>query len=134
MDTRVIINDWIECIESINAYGFTRKVISEKANDFGEVISLSAKLSDLENENEEDLDYKSNRYSKFAFDFINIFIEKLKTGEMINNPNWTQVDFYDTNGKKYAYVEYRTFNFIVSCEWTKYVELTREKRLKELGL
>lgn len=134
MDADFIIKDWIDTIESINANGLTRKVVNINSNNLGNVLSLSAGLTDLQNENEEDLDYKSKGYSKFAFNFINIFIDKLKTGEMINNPNWTQVDFYDTNGKKYAYVEYRTFNFIVSCEWTKYVELTREKRLKELGL
>ena len=134
MQAGVIIKDWIDAIESIEIDGLKRKVISKKPNDFGGVVSLSAQLTDLENINEEDLDYKSSRYTKFAFDFINIFIEKLKTGESINNSNWTQVDFYDEFNKKYAYVEYRTFNFIVSCQFDKYVELTREKKLNRLGL
>ena len=129
-----IIKEWISSIESIEVDGLRRKVVSKRSNDLGGVSSLSARLTDLSNDKEEDLDYKSRGYSKFCFEFINIFIEKLKTGEVRNNSNWTYVEFYDNDNKRYAYVEYRTFNFIISTDYNKYVELTREKKLKELGL
>lgn len=129
-----IIKDWISIVESIQIDGFKRKVISKKSNDLGRVTSLSAELTDLSNDEEEDIDYKSRRYSKFCFDFINIFIEKLKIGEVRNNDNWTYIEFYDGGNRPYAYVEYKTFNFIISTDYHKYVEITREKKLKELGL
>ena len=129
-----IIKDWISDVESIDVGGYKRKVISKKSNDLGRVTSLSAELTDLSNDEEEDIDYKSRKYSRFCFDFINIFIEKLKTGEVRNNSNWTYIEFYDGGDRPYAYVEYKTFNFIISTDYNKYVELTREKKLKELGL
>ena len=129
-----IINEWISIVESIEVDGFKRKVISKKSNDLGRVTSLSAELTDLSNDDDEDIDYKSRRYSRFCFDFINVFIEKLKTGEVRNNDNWTYIEFYDGGNRPYAYIEYRTFNFIISTDYNKYVELTREKKLKELGL
>jgi hypothetical protein len=128
-----IIKEWISSIESIEIDGLRRKVVSKRSNDLGKIINLSAELTDLSDDKEENLDYKSRGYSKFCFEFINIFIEKLKTGEVRNNSNWTCVEFYDNN-KRYAYVEYKTFNFIISTDYNKYVELTREKKLKELGL
>ena len=129
-----IIQDWINTIESINVGNFTRKVITRKVNDLGGVVSLSADLTDLSNEKEELCDYKSQKYSKYCFDFINIFIEKMKLGEIRNNTNWTYIEFYGEDDKQFAYVEYKTFNFVISTDYHKYVELTREKKLKELGL
>lgn len=129
-----IIKEWISIVESIEVDGFKRKVISKKSNDLGRVTSLSGELTDLSSDDDEDIDYKSRRYSRFCFDFINIFIEKLKIGEVRNNSNWTYIEFYDGGDRPYAYVEYKTFNFIISTDYNKYVELTREKKLKELGL
>ena len=129
-----IIKEWISSIESIDVGGFTRKVVTKKINDLGDVISLSAELTDLSDGEIELCDYKSQKYSKYCFDFINLFIEKIKIGEIRNSTNWTYIEFYGEDNKQFAYVEYKTFNFIISSDYNKYVEITREKKLRQLGL
>ena len=135
MNREDIINQWIEIIESIEVDNLKRKIDKIKIYPSNDNIMLSAELGDLTNGVEEDIDYKSKRYSKWSFEFINTFIEILKfNGDTDSNSNWTIIKFIDTENEEYGYVEYRTFDITIQVKYDMYMKINRDRKINELGL
>lgn len=136
MTSEDIINDWVSVIESIEVNGLKRKINRKKSYSVARNISFSAQLEDLSNGIEEDLNYKSKNYSLWCYNLINIFIEKIQSenGNAINNSNWTKVKFQDENQQDYGFIEYRTFDLSISVKLDYYITITREKKIRNLGL
>jgi hypothetical protein len=129
-----LIEIWKNDLENIQVDGYSRKVIEVDSRitgrkEFDEKI-LTFKLEDLKKDNDIIDDYGHKFYSRWGYDVINLFIEKLKGDEDFTpSSNWTEITFKNDFAD---WIYYNRYTFRVSV--FNPVKILRDEKLKLLGL
>ena len=129
-----LIEIWKNDLENIQVDGYSRKVIEVDSRitgrkEFDEKI-LTFKLEDLKKDNDIIDDYGHKFYSRWGYDVINLFIEKLKGDEDFTpSSNWTEITFKNDFADL---IYYNRYTFRVSV--FNPVKILRDEKLKLLGL
>ena len=129
-----LIEIWKNDLENIQVDGYSRKVIEVTSNitgrkEFDEKI-LTFKLEDLKKDDDIIDDYGHKFYSRWGYDVINLFIEKLKGDEDFTpSSNWTEITFKNDFAD---WIYYNRYTFRVSV--FNPVKILRDEKLKLLGL
>ena len=129
-----LIEIWKNDLENIQVDGYSRKVIEVDSRitgrkEFDEKI-LTFKLEDLKKDNDIIDDYGHKSYSRWGYDVINLFIEKLKGDEDFTpSSNWTEITFKNDFAD---WIYYNRYTFRVSV--FNPVKILRDEKLKLLGL
>jgi len=127
-----LIELWKNDLEQITIDGYQRKVISVDKNQTGRKVKefiLTFKLDYLEKDDNVIDDYGDKVYSRWGYNVINLFIEKLKGEEdFIPSSNWTEITFKND----YAdWIYYNRYTFRVSV--FDPIKILRYEKLKKLG-
>jgi hypothetical protein len=127
-----LIELWKNDLEQITIDGYQRKVISVDKNQTGRKVKefiLTFKLDYLEKDDNVIDDYGDKVYSRWGYNVINLFIEKLKDEEdFIPSSNWTEITFKND----YAdWIYYNRYTFRVSV--FDPIKILRYEKLKKLG-
>ena len=129
-----LIEIWKNDLENIQVDGYTRKVIEVNSKitgrkEFDEKI-LTFQLEDLKKDDDIIDDYGHKFYSRWGYDVINLFIEKLKGDEDFTpSSNWTEITFKNDFAD---WIYYNRYTFRVSV--FNPVKILRDEKLKLLGL
>ena len=129
-----LIEIWKSDLENIQVDGYSRKVIEVDSRitgrkEFDEKI-LTFKLEDLKKDNDIIDDYGHKFYSRWGYNVINLFIEKLKGDEDFTpSSNWTEITFKNDFAD---WIYYNRYTFRVSV--FNPVKILRDEKLKLLGL
>lgn len=129
-----LIEIWKNDLENIQVDGYTRKVIEVNSNitgrkEFDEKI-LTFQLEDLKKDDDIIDDYGHKFYSRWGYDVINLFIEKLKGDEdFTTSSNWTEITFKNDFAD---WIYYNRYTFRVSV--FNPVKILRDEKLRILGL
>lgn len=129
-----LIEIWKNDLENIQVDGYSRKVIEVDSRitgrkEFDEKI-LTFKLEDLKKDNDIIDDYGHKFYSRWGYNVINLFIEKLKGDEDFTpSSNWTEITFKNDFAD---WIYYNRYTFRVSV--FNPVKILRDEKLKLLGL
>ncbi len=129
-----LIEIWKNDLENIQVDGYTRKVIEVNSNitgrkEFDEKI-LTFQLEDLKKDDDIIDDYGHKFYSRWGYNVINLFIEKLKGDEdFTTSSNWTEITFKNDFAD---WIYYNRYTFRVSVFNT--VKILRDEKLRILGL
>ena len=129
-----LIEIWKNDLENIQVDGYSRKVIEVDSRitgrkEFDEKI-LTFKLEDLKKDDDIIDDYGHKFYSRWGYDVINLFIEKLKGDEDFTpSSNWTEITFKNDFAD---WIYYNRYTFRVSV--FNPVKILRDEKLKLLGL
>ena len=129
-----LIEIWKNDLENIQVDGYSRKVINVDSKitgrkEFDEKI-LTFKLEDLKKDDDIIDDYGHKFYSRWGYNVINLFIEKLKGDEDFTpSSNWTEITFKNDFAD---WIYYNRYTFRVSV--FNPVKILRDEKLRILGL
>ena len=129
-----LIEIWKNDLENIQVDGYTRKVINVDSKitgrkEFDEKI-LTFQLEDLKKDDDIIDDYGHKFYSRWGYNVINLFIEKLKGDEDFTpSSNWTEITFKNDFAD---WIYYNRYTFRVSV--FNPVKILRDEKLRILGL
>lgn len=129
-----LIEIWKNDLENIQVDRYRRKVINVDSKitgrkEFDEKI-LTFQLEDLKKDDDIIDDYGHKFYSRWGYDVINLFIEKLKGDEDFTpSSNWTEITFKNDFAD---WIYYNRYTFRVSI--FNPVKILRDEKLKLLGL
>ena len=129
-----LIEIWKNDLENIQVDGYSRKVINVDSKitgrkEFDEKI-LTFQLEDLKKDDDIIDDYGHKFYSRWGYNVINLFIEKLKGDEDFTpSSNWTEITFKNDFAD---WIYYNRYTFRVSV--FNPVKILRDEKLKLLGL
>lgn len=133
-----LIEIWTNDLEKIQVDGYTRKVTNSKPQvtsfcctikDFDEKI-ITFELGDLIKDDQIIDDYGHKFYSRWGYNVINLFIDKLKGDEDFTpSDNWKEITFKNDFAD---WIYYNRYTFRVSV--FNPVKILRDEKLKLLGI